>query len=207
MSVSLSVSGSNHTNPLLQEHISLVGRGQGEIRPPGGKQTPLLPAEVDSGGTGGNRDSEGDNTAPLGGQGGEGSKIRVRGGQRMRWDRGLGDNEGAAPGDEGRRDLGHQQTHQEQQEEEVVGVWDYSTEHHCLLGLIPGEPDLGGGNLKRGDLREAECGSREAGSYEEEPRTGAEVLGEYTSSCSHTPCCFCFNTRTRVKYHCPDFTG
>ena len=118
----------------------------------------------------------------------------------MRWDRGLGDNEGAAPGDEGRRVLGHQQTQQE--EEEVVGVWDYST---CLLGLIPGEPELGGGNLKRGVLREAECGSREAGSYKEEPRTGAEVLGEYTSSCSHTPCCF--NTRTHVKYNCPDFTG
>ena len=30
----------NHTNPLLQEHISPVGRGQGEIRRLGGKQTP-----------------------------------------------------------------------------------------------------------------------------------------------------------------------
>ena len=32
-------------------------------------------------------------------------------------------------------------------------MWDYRvlTEHHCLLGLIPGEPELGGGNLQRGD--------------------------------------------------------
>ena len=82
-----------------------------------------------------------------------------------------------------------------------VGVWDYSTggvstEDQSLLSLIP---ELGGRNLKRGDLREAECGSREAGSYEEEPRTGAEVLGEYTSSCSHTPCCFYTRARARAK--------
>ena len=45
------------------------------------------------------------------GGGGGGSKIRVHGVRQMRWDR--GDwviMKGQAPGDEGRRDLGHQQT-------------------------------------------------------------------------------------------------
>ena len=91
----------------------------------------------------------------------------------------------------------------QQEEEEVVGVWDYST---CLLGLIPGEPELWGRKFEtRGSSGRQSMGPERRDHTRRNPRTGAEVLGEYTSSCSHTPCCF--NTRTHVKYNCPDFTG
>ena len=62
---------------------------------------------MDSGGAGGNRETEGDNTAPLGGQSGG---VENPGSWGSTDEVGLGDNEGAAPGGEGRRDLGHQQT-------------------------------------------------------------------------------------------------
>ena len=69
----------------------------------------------------------------------------------------------------------------------------------CLSLCLPPRFDPRGTRAwgRKFAVRGPECGSREAGSYEEEPCTGAEVLGEYTSSCSHTP--RCFNTRARVQ--------